>query len=105
LPEVVTTFSAVRMKAFDLALGNIFGSNCFNMVIFVPLDLADDGSLLSSVSRTHVYTALCVIVVTTVVILGQLYRVEKRKPFLEPDALLAIALILGALTGLYFVRQ
>ena len=105
LPEAVTTFSAVRMKAFDLALGNIFGSNCFNMVIFVPLDLADDGSLLSSVSRTHVYTALCVIVVTTVVILGQLYRVEKKKPFLEPDALLAIALILGALTGLYFVRQ
>lgn len=105
LPEIVATFSAVRMKAFDLALGNIFGSNCFNMVLFVPLDLVHDGSLLSSVVRTHVYTGLCVIVVTTVVILGQLYRVEKKRPILEPDALLAITLIFGAFTGLYFIRQ
>jgi cation:H+ antiporter len=105
LPEVVTTFSAVRMKAFDLALGNIFGSNCFNMLIFVPLDLVDDGSLLATAQPTHVYTALCVIVVTSVVILGQLFRVEKRKHFLEPDAWLAIALILASLTGLYFIRE
>ena len=105
LPEVVTTFSAVRMKAFDMALGNIFGSNCFNMVIFLPLDVVDAGSLLASVSQIHAYTALAVIVVTTVVVLGQLYRVEKRKHYLEPDALFALVLIFGALTGLYFVRE
>ncbi len=105
LPEVVTTFAAVRIKSFDLALGNIFGSNCFNMVIFLPLDLVHEGSLLSSVSQTHVYTALAVIVVTTIVVLGQLHRVEKKKHFLEADALLALVLILGALTGLYFVRE
>lgn len=104
LPEVVTTFAAVRIKSFDLALGNIFGSNCFNMVLFFPLDLVHAGSLLSAVSQTHVYTALTVIVVTTVVILGQLHRVEKKKHFLEPDALLVV-LILGALTGLYFVHE
>lgn len=45
------------------------------------------------------------LVVTTVVILGHLRPVEKRKPFLEPDAWLAIALILASLTGLYSVRQ
>jgi cation:H+ antiporter len=104
LPEVVTTLSAVRMKAFDLAIGNIFGSNCFNMLIFLPLDLADEGSLLASVSHTHVYTAFAVIVVTIAVILGQLYPAERKKHFLEPDAWLTIVLILGALTGLYFVR-
>ena len=104
LPEVVTTFSAVRMKAFDLAIGNIFGSNCFNMMIFFPLDLVDEGSLLSSVSRTHVYTAFAVIVVTIAVILGQLYPAERKKHFLEPDALMTLVLIVGALTGLYFLR-
>lgn len=105
LPEVVTTFSAVRMKAFDMALGNIFGSNCFNMIIFAPLDAVFDGSLLSAVATTHAYTAMCVIVVTTVVILGQLRSVERKKPFLEPDALLALVLILSSFTGLYFLRQ
>lgn len=105
LPEMVTTFAAVRMKAFDMAVGNIFGSNCFNMAIFAPIDLADAGALFSSTQQTHVYTALCVIVVTGVVVLGQLFRVERRKHFLEPDAWLAIVLILASLTGLYFVRE
>lgn len=104
LPEVATTFTAVRMGAMDMALGNLMGSNAMNMVLFFFLDLADDGSLLSAAAPVHVYTALCVIVVTTVVVLGQLYRVEKKKPFLEPDALLAIFLILCSLTGLYFVK-
>lgn len=104
LPEVASTFSAVRMGAFDMALGNILGSNSMNMALLLVLDVTDEGSLLSSVSPTHAYTALCVVVVTAVVILGQLYRVEKKKPFLEPDALLAIFLILCSLTGLYFMK-
>ena len=104
LPELVATLAAVRMKAFDLAIGNIFGSNCFNMALLFPLDLFYEGSLLASVSQTHVFTALCTILVTTVVILGQLYRVEKKKPFLEPDALLAIFLIFAALSGIFFLR-
>ena len=105
LPEVVTTFSAIRMKSFDLALGNILGSNCFNMLILAVLDVVDEGSLFANVAAVHVYTALCVILVTTVVILGQLSRVERRRHVLEPDAWLALGLILASLTGLYFVRQ
>ena len=31
LPEMVTTIAAVRMGAYDLAVGNLFGSNIFNM--------------------------------------------------------------------------
>lgn len=104
LPELVTTFTAVRMKAFNLVLGNIFGSNCFNMVLFLPLDFVAREPLFAAVSQTHIFTALCAILVTMVVILGQLYQVERKKHFLEPDALIVIALVLGALTGLYFLR-
>ena len=104
LPEMATTFTAVRMRAFDMAMGNILGSNAFNMVLLIPLDLVFGGSLLAAVSSSHAYTALCVIVVTSVVLLSQLYPVERRKPFLEPDALLAIALVVASFTGLYFVR-
>jgi cation:H+ antiporter len=103
LPEVVTTFTAVRIRAFDMAMGNILGSNAFNMVLFIPLDLVFEGSLLAAVSPSHVYTALCVIVVTIVVLLSQLYPVERRKPFLEPDAWLAITLVVASFTGLYFI--
>ncbi|OGW25558.1 MAG: sodium:proton exchanger, partial [Nitrospirae bacterium GWC2_42_7] len=33
LPEVVVCFTAVRMGAVDLAIGNLFGSNIFNIFI------------------------------------------------------------------------
>ena len=103
LPEVVATVTAVRIRALDMAMGNIFGSICFNMVVLLPLDVAFDGSLLTAASPSHAYTAMCVILVTSVVILSQLYPVERKKPFLEPDALLAIMLIAASFAGLYFI--
>src|SRR5690606_23739230 len=39
LPELVATIAAVRIGAPDIAVGNIFGSNAFNMVLLVPIDL------------------------------------------------------------------
>lgn len=104
LPELVATLSAVKMGAYELALGNIFGSNAFNMILLAPLDLIYRGPLLASVSKIHVFTSFMVILVTSVAIMGQLYQVEKRKRFVEPDALLVIALVLGTLLMLYFFK-
>lgn len=105
LPEMIATFTAVRMQAFDLAVGNIFGSNCFNMVVLASLDLFEEGSLLASVSPAHVFSALAVILVTAVLVIGQLYRVERKKTYLEPDALLAIVLVVAALIGVYYLGR
>lgn len=105
LPEFVSTITAVRMGAFDLALGNIFGSNAFNMILLVPLDFFYRGSLLASVSVIHVFTCFATILITSVAVMGQLYQVEKRKRFLEPDAVLVIVLVLGALSVLFFIRD
>ncbi len=104
LPELVATLAAVRMKAFDLALGNIFGSNSFNMILLVPLDLAHRGPLLADLSQTHVLTALAAIMATAIAVLGQLYKVEKRKRFIEPDAALVIAIVVGSLALIYFTH-
>ena len=103
LPEAVTTLTALRMRAVDLAVGNILGSNAFNMVILLGVDLAYDGSLLADASQTHVITAGAVILVTAVAVLGLLYRAEKRYWIIEPDALLVILLIVGAF-GLIYTR-
>ncbi|MGE5193530.1 MAG: sodium:calcium antiporter, partial [Deltaproteobacteria bacterium] len=49
LPELVASLAAVRMGAFDLAAGNVFGSNAFNMVLLIPLGAAcHQGSLMSA---------------------------------------------------------
>jgi cation:H+ antiporter len=104
LPELVATLAAVRIGAFDLAAGNIFGSNAFNMVLLVPLDVVSAGPLMAGVSVNHVVTCLATVLVTSVAIMGQLYQVERRKWLIEPDAVLIVVLVLGALFVLYQLR-
>ncbi len=102
LPELVSTIVAVRMGAFDLAVGNVFGSNCFNMLILFVIDPFYPGPILESVSPSHVVTALAVIMATSIAIMGQLYQVENRKKFIEPDAFIVIGLVIAALLMLYY---
>jgi cation:H+ antiporter len=104
LPEVVTTFAAVRRGALDMAIGNIFGSNAFNMVVLAVVDLFQPGPLFAAVSASHAVTAAWVILVTAVAVLGLLYRAEKRYWLLEPDASLIILLVLAAFGTLYMWR-
>jgi cation:H+ antiporter len=101
LPELVATIAAVRMGAYDLALGNIFGSNAFNLAMLLPVDIASNGPLLSRVSPTHAVTALWVVIVTAVAVIGELYHVERRRRVLEPDAVMVIVLVLLALWTVY----
>jgi len=98
LPEMVTAFAAVRMGAFDLAVGNLFGSNAFNMGILVFADVAyRKGPLLGAVNDAHAVTALVSILLMSVGIMGIIYRAEKRFFFVEPDSAL---MIMGYLIGM-----
>jgi len=101
LPELVCSAAAVRLGAFDIAVGNVLGSNCFNMFLLLPVDAAYPGVLLADVSEAHAVTALAVIVVTAVTLLGQLYRGERRVLFLEPDAVTVLLLVAGAWYAVY----
>lgn len=92
LPELVTSLAAVRMGALDLAVGNLFGSNGFNMAIFFALDLASPGgSVFAALSPVQVVTGLCGLVLTSLGLAAIVYRAERRFAMIEPDALLILA--------------
>lgn len=101
LPELVASITALRMNSFDLVIGNVFGSNAFNMILFLPLDAAHPGSFFADISQSHGVTSLAVILATGVAVLGQLYHVEKRRRIVEPDALLMLLILGGALFLVY----
>uniref|UniRef100_A0A7C2JWS2 Sodium:calcium antiporter n=1 Tax=Schlesneria paludicola TaxID=360056 RepID=A0A7C2JWS2_9PLAN len=101
LPELVSSLAALRLGSQDLAIGNIFGSNAFNMILLAPLDLMHPGPLLSAVSAGHSVTALGAITATLIVVLGQLYHVERRQVIIEPDAWLVLIVIFGVLGIVY----
>ncbi len=102
LPELVSSLAALRLGAPDLALGNVFGSNVFNMVLLVPVDFAYTGNLFGAISTTHGLTCMATIVVTSFVVMGQLYQSEERVRLIEPDGLLVIGLVLGSLAMIYY---
>ena len=101
LPELVASLTAIRMGAIDLAIGNAFGSNAFNIVLFVPLDFLHDGSIFLSMSGAHAVTAFTVVLATAIAVLGQLYHGERRLPFIEPDAFLMLFVVVGGLFLIY----
>ncbi|HEY5640445.1 MAG TPA: hypothetical protein VIW01_10365 [Dehalococcoidia bacterium] len=87
LPELISSVSAVRMGAHDLAVGNLFGSNCFNMAAFVFVDFAyTPGPIFDAVDRAEIVAALVAVFLMATAMMGIIYRAERRFWILEPDA-------------------
>jgi cation:H+ antiporter len=101
LPEMVTTISAARYGADDMAIGNLFGSNLFNMA---ALGLTDffflGGRFLGVVNPEFVMVGLLGLIMTGMGLIGNLARLERRIGFMEVDALLLILVYFG---GLWFL--
>jgi len=97
LPELVTCLAAVRLRAFDLAVGNLFGSNAFNMTAFVILDAVHrEGPILSAVSPVHVISALVGLAMMAIALATLVYRARTNAAWIEPgSALIIIAYVTG----------
>ena len=79
LPELVVTIAALRLRAVDMAVADILGSNMFNLAIITPVELAyRQGPILSSVSRVHLVTLALTIIMTLVVIAGLRFRLKHK---------------------------
>ena len=90
----------MRLKAFDLVVGNVLGSNAFNLLILVGVDICYPQPLFSSLTSIHAIAALGIIATTTVAAMGLLYRAEKRFLLLEPDA---VSVVLIAMLFFYLL--
>lgn len=79
LPELVVTISALRLGAVDMAIGNLLGSNLFDILIIAVDDLFyTQGPLLSAVSPAHAISAFAAVIMSGIFIVALLYRPETR---------------------------
>ncbi len=63
LPELVVSITAWRMGSPGLAIGNLFGSNAFNMVVFLAMDIADPHApIFANLDPAHAFSALLAII-------------------------------------------
>jgi len=81
LPEITVSFSALRLGAVDLCVANMIGSNLLNMTIVGIDDLFyTEGPILDAVSQNHIFTALVVLLMTGIVIVGLVSRPRRKTP-------------------------
>lgn len=87
LPEVVVSISALRLGALDMAMGNLLGSNVFNIAILALLDFFHtEGSLYVAISDKHILSIFASIMMTAIVAIGLVVRPEKKTFKLGIDA-------------------
>lgn len=101
LPELLAAVAAVRIGAFDLAVGNLFGSSVFNML---GLGLADffysDGRFLGAIDPGFALVGLLALLLTNMALLANLARVERKVLFIELDS---VAIIVVYFAGMYML--
>lgn len=91
LPEVVTTVSATRIEAYDLAVGNLFGSNIFNVFALGSTDAFYlGGRFLGVVDPALTLAGLAGLMLTSLGLVATVAQVERRVLFVEIDALLMV---------------
>ena len=104
LPELATSIAAIRLRAPELALANLLGSNIFNhgAVLFLDDVAYTDGVLWEQVSQINLLTGLTAIAMTCVVIVGLLARGRRRPGRFWTFEAVALFALYGTTSALVF---
>jgi cation:H+ antiporter len=93
LPELVVSLAAVKIGAVEMSVGNVLGSNMFNMLVLAIDDIFyRKGPLLSHSQPHQIIPALASIAMTVIFIVGISFKAEKKRLPVGWD-MLAIAAI------------
>lgn len=102
LPEMVTTITAMRIGASDMAIGNLYGSNMFNMFALGFTDfIYTGGRFLEVIDPAFALVGMLGLLMTSVALVGNLAHFERRIWFIEVDALAIFVLYFAGMLLLY----
>ncbi len=80
LPELTVSIQAIKMKSYNMAAGNILGSNIFNIAIIFVVDLCyREGSLYDTLGEFHIISAVFSILILLTLMIGMLFKDKRRK--------------------------
>jgi len=105
LPEMTVCLAAMKIGAVDMAVGNIFGSNIFNMFILAIEDIFYfKGPILSFVQGQNLIPSLLAVAMTGLAIAGLIYNAEKKLFIWAWDSFGIILIFLVNLVLLYLLH-
>jgi cation:H+ antiporter len=106
LPEIAVSVAAVRIGALDLGVGNVLGSNLFNLLILGLDDLwYRQGALLADVGPVHGVAVLAVATMNGLFLVGLTYRVMTKRFVVAWDTGAIAAVYAAAVTMSYLMTR
>lgn len=106
LPEIAVSIAAVRMGSIDLALGNLLGSNIFNMLILAIDDaFYRSGVLLYDASDIHLVSVFTAVIMSGIAIAGFTYQAPQKKFLMALDAILMLMVYFASLIILFLLTR
>jgi cation:H+ antiporter len=105
LPEIAASLAAIRLGAIDLAIGNVLGSNLFNVTLLAVYDLADGRSnFWASLNNSNAFAAVMTMMMTGVVIISLMYRASPRTPYrFSWDGFALVGMYIASIVTLYLL--
>jgi cation:H+ antiporter len=102
LPEIAVSLAAVRMGAADMAVGNLLGSNIFNIfILFLDDVFYTKGHLLKDASDINLLSVFFVILMSATAIIGFVFPSKEKKLFLAWDTMIIFLLYVVNIVLLY----
>ncbi|MDF1726957.1 MAG: sodium:calcium antiporter [Sulfitobacter sp.] len=99
LPELVTTFVAVRRGALQLAVGGIIGGNTFDTLFLIASDVAyREGSLYHAIDLGDVYWLATGMLMTSILLAGLILRQRKGPARIGIESILLMIVYATAAT-------
>ncbi|HEX6414661.1 MAG TPA: hypothetical protein VFZ94_16535 [Burkholderiales bacterium] len=105
LPEASTVLGAVRLKRYEMAVSDVFGTNLFNMAILFVVDLLYGGApVLAEAGRFAGVAAALALMLTALFVAGMIERRDKTVLRMGIDSLVAVLVYLGGVVVLYQLK-
>ncbi|KLI62922.1 sodium:calcium antiporter [Aurantiacibacter marinus] len=96
LPEASAIVGAMRHRRYELAVGEIFGSNMFNLAIIFVVDLAASGPpVLKLAGDFEIAAAMLALVLTGIFVLGLIERRDRVVLRMGQDSITAIGVYIA----------
>ncbi|QDV70085.1 putative calcium/sodium:proton antiporter [Rosistilla carotiformis] len=98
LPEVSTTYSAVRFGAYSMAAGNILGTNSLEIALFLPAELVyREGPVFDALQPSAAFLGAIGIIATSLYLWGILERRDRTILGMGIDSFAVLVVYLGGM--------
>ncbi len=106
MPELSTVYTAIRMRQYELAFGQVLGTNFVNLSLILMTDVFfTGGPVINELGPFEIVSALLGLILIGVFLVGLLERRDPKLLKMGYDSLAVMVLFAGGLGLLYIVQR